>query len=100
MQTDEVDKVLARLQCSHGLEMFLTWKGVMRNCGIRCVVRILLRRRHFSDGGGHHWKNAENCGKIRHFCACSFAIFPQWRGTFTHVPPLATRLCGCAMEFR
>ena len=94
MQTEEVDKVLARLQCSHGLAMFLTWKGVMRNCGIRRVVRILLRRGHFSDGEGHHWKNAENCGKIRHFCACIFAIFPPRRGTFTHVPPLATHLCG------
>jgi len=73
MQTEEVDKVLARLQCSHGLAMCLTWKGVMRNCGIRHVVRILLRRGTFfwrRGQPGHHWKNAENCGKIRHFCAC------------------------------
>ena len=42
--------------------------------GIRRVVRILLRSGHFSDGGGHYWKNAENCGKILCMFFCDFSI--------------------------
>jgi len=44
--------------------MFLTWKGVMRNCGIRRVVRILLRRGHFSDGGHITGKMPKIAGKF------------------------------------
>ena len=76
MQTDEVDKVLARLQCSHGLAMFLTWKGVMRNCGIRRVVRILLRRGIFLAEGDITGKMPKIAGKFVIPVHVFFAIFP------------------------
>ena len=101
MQTDEVDKVLARLQCSHGLAMFLTWKGVMRNCGIRRVVRILLRRgAFFLTEGDFTGKMPKIAGKLV-ISVHVFLRFFHRDGGHSPMSPLWLRACAvCAMEFR